>query len=739
MNTIRLIIFALFLFLPVSVSALSGNPVAQGEKFDKKRNDFIASLLEKRLPIFHFSGKPFDGKLVGDAFQLYLKQLDFQKRFLLAGDVETLRAYVPRIPGDIDQGTLTLPRIAADMLRERIDQAEKMVSDILAQPISQTDPEKLETDPEKLDYVKTPDELRDRWRRTIRSQVIGRFLDLEKDQVKEKVKKDKDALWREAIEKVAKQNKNFFHRMKQDTLQDQYDRFYNALARAFDPHTNYLPPAGKEQFDITMSGRLEGIGAVLSEEDGFIKVKEIMPGSASARQRRLQAGDTILQVAQGVEEPVDVTDMRVTDVVRLVRGPKGSEVRLTVKKSDGTKEMIPIIRDVVQIEETFAKSMVLDAPDGKKIGYILVPSFYHDFKQKNGEGRDSGEDTRREVEKLKEAGVDGIILDLRNNGGGVLTDAVAIVDLFTDDGPVVQVKSKSQLGSEQTLSDSEAGTVYDGPLAVMINKFSASASEIVAAALQDYGRAVIVGDDHSHGKGTVQSLMNNMDDMRLFYEPQFDNLGALKVTTQKFYRINGNSTQYKGVEPDILLPSMVGYIKSEEKYLEYSLPWDSISPVSYEKWQPPLPLDELRQRSEKRVAGDKAFLAIKEEAKRAEERSHDTLITLTVDDMRTQKEAAEQSKKKMGEYFRQLRKDENGEEEPPPEKNRDEWMKNVREEPYIREVKNILLDLIALEGKKATNVTGKELSDPALLKPRAVADGLQGRPQGKALEKDLRK
>ena len=709
MNTIRLVIFFLLLFLPVNASALLGNSPVQGDKFDKKRNDFIGFLLEKQLPVFHVSGKPFDGKLAGDAFQLYLKQLDFQKRFLLADDVETLRVHVPHIPTDIDQGTLTLPRVAADMLKERIGQAEKMVQDSLAQPISQTNRETLETDPEKLTYAKTLDELRDRWRRIIRGQVIGKFLDLEEEQAKGKVKKDKGTLWREAIEKVGKQNKNFFHRLKQDTLQDHYDRFYNALARAFDPHTNYIPPAGKEQFDISMSGTLEGIGAVLSEEDGFIKVKQIMPGSASARQKRLQAGDTILQVAQGAEEPVDVTDMRLTDVVRLVRGPKGSEVRLTVKKADSTKEMIPIIRDVVQIEETFVKSMVLDAPDGKKIGYILIPSFYHDFKKEKGGGRDSGQDTRREVEKLMTEGVEGIILDLRNNGGGALLDAVSIVDLFTDDGPVVQVKNAG--GNERVLRDSEAGTVYAGPLLVMVNKFSASASEIVAAALQDYGRAVIVGDDHTHGKGTVQTVMD-MDEMRLFYQPKFDHLGALKVTIQKFYRINGNSTQYKGVEPDILLPSMVGYVKSGERYLEYSLPWDSVSPVSHEQWQPSPPLDQLRQRSEKRVAHDKAFLAIKEEAKSAEQRSRDTLIILTVDAMRAQKEAALRSKKKMSEYFRQFRDAEDGEDEPPLQENRDEWMKNVREEPYVREAKRVLLDMITLEGKKAATAAGKTVSGP---------------------------
>ncbi|MDR3088219.1 MAG: carboxy terminal-processing peptidase [Desulfobulbaceae bacterium] len=700
MDTIRIIIFTLLLLLPTTSGALSGNPAALGETFDKARNDYIGKLLRNQLPSIHFSGKKFDEKLVQNAFQLYLKQLDFQKRFLLQSDVATLRSYVPRIPEDIDRGTLTLPSIAADMLQERIGQAEKMVSAILAQPISRTDPEQLETDPEKLAYVNDIDELRDRWRRIVRAQVIGRFLDLEEDQKKEKTKKDEQALWREAVEKVAKQNKNFFHRLAQDTLQDQYDRFYNALARAFDPHTNYITAAGKEQFDISMSGSLEGIGAVLSEEDGFIKVKQIMPGSASARQGRLQAGDTILQVAQGSEEPVDVTDMRLNDVVRLVRGPKGSEVRLTVKKSDGAKEMIPIIRDVVQIEETFVKSMVLNTPSGQKIGYILIPSFYHDFEREKA-GRNSAQDTRRELEKLKAERVDGIILDLRNNGGGALTDAVAIVGLFIDKGPVVQVKNAR--GNERVLSDDEEGEIYAGPLLVMVNKFSASASEIVAAALQDYGRAVIVGDEHTHGKGTVQTVVN-LDEERLFYQPRFDHLGALKVTVQKFYRINGNSTQFKGVEPDILLPSMVGYVKSGEKYLDFSLPWDTISPVGHDSWQAPPPLEQLRQRSEKRVERDKAFIAIREEAKSAEKRSGETLITLTASDMRAQKELANQSKKKMSEYFRRLRADDN-EDEPPPEENRDEWMKNVREEPYVREAERILLDMLTPIGdKKATSL-----------------------------------
>ena len=334
---------------------------------------------------------------------------------------------------------------------------------------------------------------------------------------------------------------------------------------AFDPHTNYLSPSQREEFDIEMRGNLEGIGGTLREENGFIKVISIIPGSPSANKVCSQAGDTILEVAEKGADPIDITNMRLSDAVRLLRGPKGTEVRLTARKPDGTKEIIPIIRDVVQMEATFVKYTVIDAPDGGKIGYILIPSFYRDFKKtKDGDdARNATDDTRKAIENLKKTKLEGIILDLRNDGGGSLIDAVNIAGLFIKSGPVVQVKDSN--GKIRVLNDDDANIEYSGPLVVLVNQFSASASEIVAAALQDYKRAVIVGGEHTHGKGTVQTVVNLNKNVRASNSKEIGDVGALKVTIQKFYRITGGSTQYKGVVPDIVLPSLFQHLKSGEK------------------------------------------------------------------------------------------------------------------------------------------------------------------------------
>lgn len=685
--------FLLVLHFGSDITALSAKETTP--TIDKKRNQLIGYMIDKQLPLMHFSNKKVDDALAKDAFSLYLKQLDFQKRFLLKKDVDTLKSFAPYIDDDLARGSVTLPETGYEILGERLGQVEKMVEDILAHDLQVNVVEKMETDAEKLAYVQTLPELKERWRKIIKGQIISRYLELEEEQKKASNAKDEATLWKESLQKVAKQNKNFFHRLHQETLQDHYDRFFNAVARAFDPHTNYIPPAGKEQFDISMSGSLEGIGALLREDDGYIKVSRIIPGSASARQGRLQAEDIILQVAEGSEEPVDVTDMRLSDAVRLIRGPKGSEVRLTVRKADGAKDVIPIVRDVVQIEETFAKSMILQGPGNSRIGYLVIPSFYRDFKKNGMEGgRNSSDDTRKELEKLKNEKIDGLILDLRNNGGGALVDAVEIAGLFIDKGPVVQVKGEG--GSERILNDEEAGEVYSGPMVILENKFSASASEIVVGAIQDYKRAIIVGDDHSHGKGTVQTVVDLNENIPLLKMRKYDDLGALKVTIQKFYRVTGNSTQFKGVEPDVLLPSMLRHIKSGEKYLEFALPWDSIAPVQYTLWPKKFDFDSLRKKSQERVQRDKGFQAIQEEAKHAEQRANDTLITLGINEMRKERENVRLAKEKVGAHYRKFRHTENSEDEdaPPPEDSKDEWMKDIQDDPYVRESMNILMDSI---------------------------------------------
>ncbi|MFV0438566.1 MAG: carboxy terminal-processing peptidase [Desulfopila sp.] len=664
---------------------------------DQKRNKLIGYMISRQLPSLHFSDKTMDDNLARAAFTLYIKQLDYQKRFLLKKDVDQLSAFAPYIDDNLKRGTISLPDAGYAIINERIAQVEKMVADLLTEHIDPYTRGSLQTDPDQLAWVTSLAELKNRWRKILQVQLNNRFLDLQDDQKDAVRKKSDQELWKETYEKVRKSNQNFFHRLHQETLQDHYDRFFNAVTRAFDPHTNYIPPAGKEQFDISMRGSLEGIGALLREDDGLIKVMQIIPGSASAKQGRLAAEDIILQVAEGDQEPVDISDMRLRDAVRLIRGPKGTEVRLTVRKPDGSKEVIPIIRDVVEIEETFVKSMVVNDPDGDRIGYILVPSFYRDF-EKNGQegGRNSSEDTKNELDRLKKQGVKGVILDLRNNGGGALVDAVDIVGLFIEHGPVVIVRNSNN--SERVLGDESYGVEYGGPLVVLVNKFSASASEIVAAALQDYGRAVIIGDEHTHGKGTVQTIIDLNQNIPLLQLKKYEDLGALKVMIQKFYRVTGGSTQYKGVEPDIVLPSLFRHIKSGERYLEYSLPWDSIAPVDYTPWSHHLNIDRLRKKSLARIKNDEAFKMITEESEKAVKRSKDTEISINLDDMRAKLEEAREARQHIGAYYKKF-KDEEQEEDfevdtSTPAEKKQEWVEEVKDDPYVREAARVVQDIL---------------------------------------------
>ncbi|TKB28466.1 tail-specific protease [Desulfopila sp. IMCC35006] len=729
------LVFCLTL-LCLNLSNICFGDTGKVDAVDQKRNRLIGYILSKQLPALHFSDKVMGDKLSQATFYLYIKQLDYQKRFLLKKDVQQLEAFAPYIDNNLADGQITLPDTGYDILTEKIDLVQKMAGEMMASNkvvIGKPDSKDLyvgsfnvgksesyETDPEKIDFAKNIAELRDRWRLVLKAQVISQYLDLEDAQKEKpesiggqpKVKKPaakkmtEEELWQEALAKVSKRNKNFFQRLRQENLQDHYDRFFNCVARAFGPHTNYIPPAGKEQFDINMRGSLEGIGALLREDDGFIKVIRIIPGSASARQGSLKAEDIILQVAQEGEEPVDITDMRLRDAVRLIRGPKGQAVILTVKRSDGVTEVIRIVRDVVQIEETFVKSSVMDSPDGRRTGYIFIPSFYRDFEgTRNGaNGRNSTEDTLKEINNLKAQNVDGIVLDLRDDGGGALVDAVDITGLFIKSGPVVQVLNK--YGDKRVLSDTNDGVSYDGPLVVLVNKFSASASEIVAAALQDYHRAVIVGGKHTHGKGTVQTIINLNENIPLLNVRKYEDLGALKVTIQKFYRVTGSSTQYKGVESDIVLPNLFEYIKSGERYLDYSLPWDSIAPVAFTayKSKQPFNMAKLREMSLMRVAQDKGFKIISEEAARGAERSENTMLTVQIDDMRLKRDEARLMREKVGAYYRKYR-DEAGDDpdfegqDADQEDPKDKWLKDVKQDPYIREAVNIVGDIIRFSGK----------------------------------------
>jgi carboxyl-terminal processing protease len=613
-----------------------------------KRQRLLTYLVRQQLVVNHFSHKDFDDSLSSAAFDLYLKQLDSQKRFLVAEDVRFLSGYAKRLDDEMVSGHIDFPRACRKVLKRRIGQVRQMVGRIMTAGFDFSQAEELETDPEKLAFCRTPDELYQRWRKTLKYQVLWRYLEMQEEEAqKEKGTVSKgnnpgtvdQELMKQAETRVLRSTEHLLDRLQGIGEEDYLDRYYDAICRAYDPHTNYLPPEEIEDFEISMKGSLEGIGATLREEDGFIKVVSIVPGSPAYRQGQLQAEDLILKVAEGEGEPVDVTDSRLRDAVRLIRGKKGTEVRLTIRKPQGTEMVVPIIRGVVQIEETFVRATVLDSVPGTdgRFGYIRIPTFYRDFSlRKNQEtARNSTDDVRRALQEMARQKTDGIIVDLRNNGGGSLLDAVQIAGLFIPEGPIVQIKNS--LGALDVLSDEDPEVWYEGPVVVLVNRFSASASEILAGALQDYRRAVVLGGDRTHGKGTVQAVINLDQAVPSLGLDLIQPLGAMKITTQKFYRISGLSTQVQGVEPDILLPDRLAYLKSGERYADYALGWDSVSPASFVPWLKGTgKLDFLRENSRKRLEADERYRQILDHARRNELRSENSRFPLRLEALRAE-------------------------------------------------------------------------------------------------------
>lgn len=677
---------------------------ADSAGFEENRTRLLTYMLRRQLEN-HYSGKNFDDALSRDAYRLYLKQLDFQKRFLLDGEVRQLNSFENQIDDEIRSGRIRLVPQAEKLMTGAVTRAERLVGKLLGKPFDFTINEDYETDPEKQTYCRNESELTERWRKELKFRVLSRYLTLAEEagfkQPSEIPKEKRAEFEAQAREKVAKQHRDYFSRLHQDTVQDQYDRYLNAVTRAFDPHTGYMPPQSKEDFDISMRGSLEGIGATLRDDEGYIRIVKIIPGSAADRQGQLQADDTILAVAQGAAEAVDVTDMRLRDAVALIRGKKGSEVRLTIKRPGHKNFVVPIIRDVVVIADSFVKSAVIKSPDGKPFGYIRIPSFYRDFEETNngGGGRNSTDDVRAALRSLKLAGIDGLILDLRNNGGGALTDAVGVAGLFIDNGPVVQVRSSN--GSNRVLADQDASVEYGGPMVVLVNQFSASASEIVAGALQDYRRAIVVGGEHTHGKGTVQVIMNLDESMPLRNMDRYLPLGALKLTTQKFYRISGESTQYRGVVPDIVLPDRQQGSKYGERYLDFSLPWDTIGSVSHRDWSGNLPdVSQLMERSRKRVATDQGFTEIRHAAEIFSERLKNTRQSLQIDTVAREKSEMGNINSPHGEVGLDGPDGKEKDGKRPGETDEQKFVRLASEDPYTREGMAILGDILELSGSR---------------------------------------
>lgn len=670
-------------------------------KIQDEGEDILMKAVNASLQGAHYDPAIINDEFSEKAFKLYLKNLDANKRLLSKSDVKQLDKFEKEIDDEIKNGTYNLFNASIKLVNKQTTLTEQFFEDILAQPFDFNINEEVDFD-EEIPYAKNDKELKDRWRKYLKYSVLTKLYTDQLAQEKAEEKSDTvftpkpfDTLEYNARKSVLKTHRDYYSRLKRLERKDRLSMYINSITGVYDPHTNYFPPADKENFDIQMSGQLEGIGAQLQEKDGYIKITNIIPGGPSSLQGDLQANDLILKVKQEGGEAVNIVDWRIDDAVKIIRGKKGTKVTLTVRKPDGAEQDITITRDVVILEETYAKSLLLNDKDNVKTGYIYLPSFYADFR--NPRGRFSWKDVKAEVEKLKTAGVKGIILDLRSNGGGSLDDVVKMGGLFIDEGPIVQVKEKGR--KPQVLADRYAGAEWDGALVIMINEFSASASEIMAAAMQDYGRAVIVGSSSSHGKGTVQRFLNLNQTIR---NKNIPDLGSIKLTIQKFYRINGDATQLKGVSSDILLPDNYMYIKTGEKEQDYPMAWDQIESASYDSKSYQVK-KSVFETSNARVQSNETFKLIEENARRWEKQRESRKYPLSIAKYALQ----EEKQKAEGEKFEILNKLEISgfevsnipsdlekikTEESRMKINKD-WIKSINKDPYVYESLQIIEDL----------------------------------------------
>lgn len=674
------------------------------------KGELLVKLIMTGMERYHYQPQPVDDRFSHMVFDEYLEQLDYSKHFFTQRDIDNLRRFRDRIDDELQNGTFEFFELSLNMLDHRIEQARGFIDAWEEQPFDFNQPETYVTDPEARAFSANETELRERWRLEMKYNTLVKLTEALQRQEQQQAESGQSLaakgpksfaeLEAEARAKTIDNYRKYLDRLSEMDLSDRRADYLNSVTSIYDPHTGYFPPKDKENFDISLSGRLEGIGAQLREDGQYIKVVRIVPGSASAQQGELQIDDKILKVAQGEEdgEPVDIVGMDIDDAVKLIRGPKGTEVILTVRKPDGTQQEIPIVRDVVELEETYAKSALLENGDGSSIGYIQLPKFYADFN--NRDGRRAATDVAKEIEKLKAENIDGLILDLRNNGGGSLSDVVEMAGLFVPQGPVVQVKYRDR--DPQVLRDRDAKTQYEGKLIILVNSFSASASEILAAAMQDYDRAVIVGSPSTFGKGTVQ-LFVNLDDF-IRGSAEVKPLGQIKLTTQKFYRINGDATQLKGVIPDIVLPDEYSLLDMGERDYEHSMPWDEIDPVSYSTWSAPVSaqLEDLRINSARRVGQSETFRLIRENAERFRRRNEREQYPLELTAFRAERERLDEEADK----YKDIRQPIDGlqigylqadmdhiQADSVRQQRYEQWHKALRKDVYVYEAIQILQDM----------------------------------------------
>lgn len=680
----------------IMLSSFTVNPV----KNDPEKDRMLITVINYLLTRSHYLPKEMDDDFSEHVFNTFIDGLDPSKRYFTKDDIQEFSAYKYLIDNQLKKSDLSFYHLVYNRFIKKIKSAKKYYNQILSQPFNFKKRESINVDYKKAPFAKNESQLIDYWRKQLKLNTLSRIQEqqeLEANKVKKNKKFKKSSfktLEVKARKEVLKSMDELYLRIEELEHSDWFSTFLNSVVSGFDPHTTYMSPRVKEKFDIDMSGKIEGIGARLQPKGIYTHVFEVVSGGPAWKQGELEAGDIILKVAQADGEPLDIVGMRLDDAIKFIKGKKGTEVRLTVKKKlDNSIKVISITRDVVELGETYVKSSIVNK-EGKKYAIINLPQFYIDFSDKNF--RDSAKDMAKEISNLKKENVKGLILDLRNNGGGSLKTAIEIAGLFISDGPIVQTKYRNN--KPRVLSDTDSKIQWNGPLVVLVNELSASASEIFAAAMQDYNRAVIMGGNQTYGKGTVQNVLP----INQFYPKYKKDLGYLKMTIQKFYRVNGGSTQKEGVYSDIAMPSRYSYMKVGERDLDGALAWDKVEKANYKPSNSYENFDEVISNSNERIIQNPDFKLINQYAKWLKKNQDDTTYSLNL------KQFTKDVKKhrKSGEKFKSVFKFKSNFKFISPKSElplikkglidkdkRIAWHRNLTKDIYINEALNVLSEL----------------------------------------------
>ena len=697
MKTKLLISFLSFFLLVSSISF--ANPT-DNKNPDPEKDKVLISVLNYMLTRGHYVQKELNDEFSEMVFNNFIDGLDPSKRYFTKNDLKEFSKYKFQIDNQLKESDIAFYSLVYGRFLDKIKNAKNYYGAILKKSFNYKKDEIIDLDYKKIAYASSEKELLNFWRKQLKLQTIDRIQEQE-NLDEEKFKKDKSykkrsfsVLEKKARAEVMTSMENLYIRIDELEHKDWFSTFLNSIVAAFGPHTTYMPPNIKESFDQDMSGKLEGIGARLQKKGIYTHIVELVSGGPAWKQGELEGGDIILKVAQENEEPIDIVGMRLDDAIKFIKGPKDTKVLLTVKKKiDGTTQVITITRDIVQLDETFVKSSVVEK-DGKKYGVIDLPKFYINFDDRNF--RDSAKDMEKEIERLKEENVEGLLIDLRNNGGGSLDTAIKIAGLFVDKGPVVQIKYRNE--APVVREDIDTKIQWTGSLVLLVNELSASASEIFAAAMQDYNRAVILGGNQTYGKGTVQNILP----INKFYPNYDQDLGYLKMTIQKFYRINGGSTQVEGVYSDIAMPTRFSYMKYGERDLEGALPWDKVPQASYTQVNSYSNFSDVVTTSIERINKDPKFQLIDEYAKWLKKEQDDSSYSLNYKQYQKELKLREEFAKKFKSVFKYqsgLAFNSPSYEIPLFKENidlkekRNVWHKNLSKDLYISEALNVLSQL----------------------------------------------